>query len=117
MHGFRDNSLLFLVTWLLMRHHISYFWKQKVSPTYPFSIDVESREKGNTTSHIIAPAKQNETDVRKSTRERRQPSYLDDYDVQVNSSTVTSCFSWGHYVMMNQNAISMLTEWPNRKFL
>ena len=38
---------------------------------------------------------QKETVVRRSTRESRQPSYLDDYEVQLNYSIVTSSFFMG----------------------
>ena len=70
--------------------------RSKVAPLEPFSSDVESSERGSTNSqNEIALVVQNETIVRRSTRESRQPSYLDDYEVQLNYSIVTSCFFIG----------------------
>ena len=35
---------------------------------------------------------QDQAEIRRSTRERRQPEYLCDFEVHVNYASVTSCF-------------------------
>ena len=66
-----------------------------VVPLEPFSNGIVSRENGSSSMLSAAPVQQDQAEIRRSTREMRQPEYLHDFQVHVNYDSVTSCFLLG----------------------
>lgn len=61
----------------------------------PFSENVASSERGSNISSSgenIHEAETSDAVLRRSLRQRKQPDYLGDYEVQMNHSSVLSCF-------------------------
>ena len=57
--------------------------------------DTASSERGRKVSPSGENTQQAETVIRKSSRQRKQHDYLNDYEVQLNNCTVLSCFLMG----------------------
>ena len=60
-----------------------------------FPTEVSATEECRDESLSVENVQQDVEPLRRSTRQKRQPDYLNDYEVQVNDCTVTSCFFMG----------------------
>lgn len=89
----KQRRLRFLVMWCLMNCHLGKLKARLILNL--FSENVASSERGSNISSSgenIHEAETSDAVLRRSLRQRKQPDYLGDYEVQMNHSSVLSCF-------------------------